>query len=63
MIEGTRIRHKKYGLGTVILVERKNGYRHKTTPNVGIIFDHGGPQGWAENSSHNLKELEKVEVS
>jgi hypothetical protein len=46
---GMRVEHKEYGLGTVFFVQNET--------NFGIRFDKGGPQGWAMDSNHDVREL------
>lgn len=50
--KGQRVRHPKYGVGTVIDIIPR-GYAVK--------FDNGGPQGWAEKSNHEVEELEAIQ--
>ena len=70
---GLRVKHPEFGEGTVIAVEKdsKSGIlsdrHHRTQVNIGVKFDTGGPQGWAEVAgkrvwprNHNLAELEAV---
>jgi len=57
---GQRVAHPVYGTGTVIRVEKKGGLRHKRSQNIGVKFDKGGPQGWADRSSNLITELEVI---
>ncbi len=70
LFEGCKVWHKTYGIGTIARVERnskdieaipKSGLRHKNSLNVGVIFDDGGPQGWAEDGSNDILELKRLD--
>ena len=47
---GTRVEHKEYGVGTVFSIQNEI--------NFAVRFDKGGPQGWALDSNHDIRELE-----
>lgn len=51
---GQRVKHPKWGLGFVKEVVSGG-------EDFLVVFDKGGPQGWAENSSHEPSELIPVE--
>lgn len=43
------------------IVRISNGdSRYEGIQNLGVKFDTGGPQGWAKDANHNIKELETV---
>lgn len=50
--KGQRVRHPKYGVGTVIDIISR-GYAVK--------FDKGGPQGWAENATNDVADLQVIQ--
>ncbi len=62
---GMAVSHPKYGPGVVTSVKNKNskyetsqfGSRYAAQLNVGVKFLLGGPQGWNQNSTHNLLDL------
>jgi hypothetical protein len=53
---GQKVFHEKYGLGTVI--DAWTG--RKSSENYAVKFDKGGPQGFAEGSTHEPAELKAV---
>lgn len=62
---GMLVAHPKFGAGLVTSVKNQNsecdiprfGSRYKGQLNIGVSFARGGPQGWNENSNHNLLDL------
>jgi len=56
LVVNSRVRHSKYGLGTVVDVWRS---RIRTT-NAAVKFDKGGPLGWADKATHDIKDLVAV---
>jgi hypothetical protein len=53
---GQRIVNKKYGKGTIISKIRSR----RGSWNYGVRFDNGGPQGWAEKATHDVKDLKAL---
>jgi hypothetical protein len=51
-----RIKHPKYGLGTVTDVWRSR----RGSTNLAVKFDKGGPVGFAEKATHDIKDLKVV---
>jgi len=53
---GNRVEHKIYGSGVVVnVLEGKSG-----SLNVAVKFDKGGPMGFAEHASNDVKQLAVV---
>ena len=52
----TRIKHPKYGLGTVTDAWRSR----RGSTNLSVKFDKGGPVGFAEKATHDIKDLKIV---
>lgn len=50
---GEEVVSKKYGTGIVIA----SGYSRSGSVQYGIKFYNGGPQGWAEKSTHDPNDL------
>jgi hypothetical protein len=53
LLVGHRVKHPKYGPGTVTDTWRS---RLRTT-NASVKFDSGGPLGWADKATHDIKDL------
>jgi hypothetical protein len=51
-----RIKHPKYGLGTVTDVWRSR----RGSINVSVKFDKGGPLGFADRATNDIKDLKVV---
>lgn len=62
-VVGSRVKHAVHGDGVIVTVERKSRmqrFKMRTykTINIGVKWiTGGGPQGWAEGSSHPISEL------
>lgn len=54
---GQKVYSEVYGAGVVIFV----GYSRRGSEQYGIKFTKGGPQGWAENSTNDIKDLVTVQ--
>jgi hypothetical protein len=54
---GQRVYSEVYGAGTVIYL----GYSRRGTEQYGIKFDNGGPQGWAENATNDVADLQVIQ--
>lgn len=52
-----RVYSEVYGAGTVIHAGRSR----RGTEQYGIKFDKGGPQGWAENATHDVNDLVAIQ--
>jgi hypothetical protein len=68
---GTRVKHSQYGIGRVVCIyntpEHKyqehgtNGItRYEGNLNLDVLFEKGGPRGWALYSNHDVRELEII---
>lgn len=64
---GIRVVHPEYGYGTIVRREKESpinpitaDLRHKKQINIGVKFDKGGPQGWAEDATHDITQLRVV---
>jgi hypothetical protein len=53
---GSKVRHSVYGVGVVL--EAWRGERD--SENYAIKFKKGGPLGWAQNSTNDIKNLKAV---
>ncbi len=53
---GQTILHQKYGRGTVTDVWRSR----RGSTNLSVKFDKGGPVGFAEKATHDIKDLKVV---
>jgi len=60
---GTRITHPIYGAGVVLdSWLSKSVLKSTSTENYAIKFDNGGPMGFAEHATNDVKHLTKVVV-
>lgn len=50
------VKHETYGVGVVI----DSWLSKRGSENYAVKFDNGGPQGWAENATHDISELTAV---
>jgi hypothetical protein len=53
---GNRVEHKIYGLGTIV----ESCLGKKGSLNIAVKFDKGGPMGFAEYASNDVKSLTVV---
>lgn len=51
-----RVYNKRYGAGTVIW----KGFGRNWSLNLGVKFDEGGPQGWADKATNDIADLELI---
>jgi hypothetical protein len=64
--KGQQVSHPVWGLGLIIGVEdsiKLNDYRYAGSVNIYVKFDTGGPEGFAENSTNDIKDLQTVLVA
>ena len=54
---GQKVYSEVYGVGTVI----HKSYSRRGTEQYGIVFEKGGPQGWAKNATHDIDDLVAVQ--
>lgn len=60
---GNRITHPIYGEGTILDSWLSNSSLKSTrTENYAVKFDKGGPMGFAEHATNDVKSLTKVAV-
>lgn len=64
---GAKVTHEKFGPGVIVTRERVSppnpftaDLRHRNEVNIGVKFAGGGPQGWAENATHDITQLKVV---
>jgi hypothetical protein len=55
--QGQKVYSEVYGTGVVIW----KGYGRKGSENYGIVFEKGGPQGWADKANFDIADLVAVQ--
>lgn len=54
---GQTVYSEVYGKGVVV-----HSYRSRRgTEQYGIVFEKGGPQGWAENATNDVEDLQVIQ--
>ncbi len=60
---GDRVTHPIHGTGVIVESwTSKSTLKSVPTENYAVKFDKGGPLGFAENSTNDVEDLEKVAV-